>query len=170
MANELLLLFHSLSPSPKAGFNPGVLCLGWHDFLTDEQKEQLCLLWLWSLLVLLFLQHVSCCRPGRDVTLFAASKDVTITPTSMALRATCLSPASSKQTLVHPQRHRHKHARSLSPPKHPQCTLGCTYTNTAPREPADILRITARAALHVLSETDGRLKPSGLYRAAIQIA
>lgn len=124
MANELLLLFHSLSPSPKAGFDPGVLCWGWHGFLTDEQKEQLCLLlWLWSLLVLLFLQHVSCCRPGRGVTLFAASKDVTITPTSMALRATCLSPASSKQTLVHPQRHRHKHTRSLSPPS-------CTPTPT----------------------------------------
>lgn len=49
MANKLLLLSHSPSPSPKAGLGPGMLCRGWQGLLTDEQKEQLCLLpWLWT--------------------------------------------------------------------------------------------------------------------------
>lgn len=49
MANKSLLLSHSPSPSPKAGLGSGMLCWGWQGFLTDEQKEQLCLLpWLWS--------------------------------------------------------------------------------------------------------------------------
>lgn len=73
-------LSHSLSPSPKASVDPSMLCWSWQDFLTDEQKEQLCLLlWLCSLLVLLLVQRVSCHSPGGGVTLFAASKDVRTT-------------------------------------------------------------------------------------------
>lgn len=34
MASKLLLLFHSPSPNPRAGLDPGMLCWGWQDFLT----------------------------------------------------------------------------------------------------------------------------------------
>lgn len=69
MANKLLLLSHSLSPSPKASVDPSMLCWSWQDFLTDEQKEQLCLLLLLcSLLVLLLVQCVmSQPRWRRDI-------------------------------------------------------------------------------------------------------
>lgn len=39
MANKLLLLSHSPSPSPKVSSGPGMLCWGWQGFLMDEQKE-----------------------------------------------------------------------------------------------------------------------------------
>lgn len=104
MANKLLLLFHSPSPSPKASLDPGMLCWGWQDFLSDDQKEQLCLLlWLCSLLLLLFLRYMSCCSPGRDMTLFAASKDVRITHTSIVPHARSLLPRQLRNTQAHSQ-------------------------------------------------------------------
>lgn len=107
MANKSLPLSHSSSPSPKAGLGPGMLCRGWQGFLTDEQKEQLCLLpWLWSLLLLLFLRCMSRRSPGRAMTLFAASRDVRITHTSVVPHA----PSCPRQL-----RHEHKRSPRAAP-------------------------------------------------------
>lgn len=179
MANKLLLLFHSPSPNPKASSDPGMLCWGWQDFLTDDQKEQRCLLlWLRSLLLLLFLRCMSCCSPGRDMTLFAASKDVRITHTSAAPRARPLLPRQlgNERTRVRQQMHRHKHALGLGPPSStPTPTRRISVkppslhaeVHTATREPADSPELLVP---YTASETDDRLNPSAPYRAVIQIS
>lgn len=122
MANKLLLLSHSPNPSPKASLGPGMLCQGWQGFLTDEQKEQLCLLpWLWNLMLLLFLRCISRCSPGGDMTLFAASRDVRITHTSAVPHAPSCPRQLHMSTGAHQQLHPHRRVSSLSSPRFSPC-------------------------------------------------
>jgi len=184
MADKLLLPLHSPSPSPKASLDPGMLCWGWQDFLTDDQKEQLCLLpWLCSLLPLRFLRSMSRCSPGGDMTLFAASKDVRITPTSAVPHAHSLPPRQleSNHTRVHNPTPRHKHALGLGPPSStPMLTHRISInppslyaetrmhkrSNTGTRRQPQ--RYSSCCGLHP-SEPTERLKPLGPHRAAAQI-
>lgn len=144
MANELLLLFHSPSPSPKASLDPGMLCWGWQHFLSHDQKEQLCLLlWLCSLWPLFKVYVTPQSWQGHDMV--CSSKDVRTTHTSAVPHARSLLPRQlgNKHTRVHKQMHQHDHAPSLSPPQ--------LYTHTN-RQDARKSTLTVHRDLHAQAQ------------------